>query len=175
MKSQETLKGDDINSCNEDEDRDNGDGDESLDDNDTDDDWQEDRDDCDEDEGLDDDDNDDDDDDDWQADKENRNNSQKKKGNRTKWKTQKKKTSKTSSQQAAGSDPTDHSPSSGDVNIPPELASLSDEALYQSLKDLGEDPGPVLPSTRQTYLQRLASLRSGRCQLALSTSQPGLC
>ncbi|KAK7115928.1 uncharacterized protein [Littorina saxatilis] len=59
------------------------------------------------------------------------------------------------------------------VSIPPELASLSDEAIYQSLKDMGEDPGPVLPSTRQTYLQHLASLRSGKCHLTFSKSQPG--
>ena len=111
---------------------------------------------------------------DWQGDKENKNNLQKKKEHHMQTKTQKK-TSKTSCQQPVNSNNPDHPSSSNDASIPPELASMSDEVLYQSLKDLGENPGPVLPSTRQTYLQRLASLRSGRCQLALSTSLPGLC
>ncbi|KAL8563548.1 hypothetical protein ACOMHN_060864 [Nucella lapillus] len=63
--------------------------------------------------------------------------------------------------------------SSDEVRISPELASLSNEAIYHSLKDLGEDPGPVLPSTRQTYLQLLSSLQSGKRHLGLTSSRPG--
>ena len=153
MTSQDTLGNSCHKNCLDDEDRDDYDGDEGLDDG-----------------GGDD----DDDAEDWQGDKENKNNLQKKKEHHMQTKPQKK-TSKTSCQQPVNSNNPDHPSSSNDASIPPELASMSDEVLYQSLKDLGENPGPVLPSTRQTYLQRLASLRSGRCQLALSTSLPGLC
>ncbi|KAK7486770.1 hypothetical protein BaRGS_00021917 [Batillaria attramentaria] len=63
--------------------------------------------------------------------------------------------------------------SASDVAVPPELQTLSNAAIHQSLKDLGEDPGPVLPSTRQAYLVRLASLQSGKAKVAVSTSKPG--
>lgn len=59
------------------------------------------------------------------------------------------------------------------AEIPPELKSLSDEAIFQSLKELGESPGPVQAGTRQTYLRRLASLRSGKVKLSLATSPSG--
>ena len=79
----------------------------------------------------------------------------------------------TNSQPARGSSSTDQTANSTEIAISPDLASLSNEAIHQSLKELGEDPGPVTPSTRQTYLLRLASLHSGECRLAVSAAQPG--
>ena len=39
-----------------------------------------------------------------------------------------------------------------------DLACLSNEAIFKWLKKLGHNPGPILPSTRQTYLQQLVRL-----------------
>ncbi|XP_076444008.1 uncharacterized protein LOC143282294 [Babylonia areolata] len=77
------------------------------------------------------------------------------------------------SQQTEDSNQADSPVSSDHAAISPELASLSNLAIYQSLKAFGEDPGPVIQSTRQTYLQLLADLHNGKRRLGLTSSQPG--
>ncbi|XP_046545741.1 LOW QUALITY PROTEIN: uncharacterized protein LOC124255839 [Haliotis rubra] len=44
--------------------------------------------------------------------------------------------------------------------IPQHLSQLSNQAIRKKLLSLGDDPGPVMATTRQTYLVRLASLEA---------------
>lgn len=51
----------------------------------------------------------------------------------------------------------------GDIKkpaIPRHLSQLSNQQIRKKLQSLGDDPGPVMATTRQTYLVRLASLEA---------------
>lgn len=60
-------------------------------------------------------------------------------------------------------------------DIPAVLKRLSNVELRRQLVSLRDDPGPVTPSTRQTYLIRLVDLQNNPdlSRLALSTDKPG--
>ena len=59
------------------------------------------------------------------------------------------------------------------VEIPERIASLSDRDLRENLKELGDDPGPITQSTRQTYLIRLHSLESDPGAVRITKGLPG--
>ncbi|XP_064609729.1 uncharacterized protein LOC135473770 isoform X2 [Liolophura sinensis] len=60
-------------------------------------------------------------------------------------------------------------------DIPAVLKRLSNVELKKRLVSLGDEPGPVTPSTRQTYLIRLMDLQNNPdlSRLALTTDKPG--
>lgn len=47
------------------------------------------------------------------------------------------------------------------VIVPENLRKLSDSELRKELLKYGEIPGPIMPSTRNVYIKRLARLHSG--------------
>ncbi|XP_035234047.1 uncharacterized protein LOC118205882 [Stegodyphus dumicola] len=58
--------------------------------------------------------------------------------------------------------------------IAPELEKYSNSKIFQELKILGDDPGPVLDHTRQVYLRRLTMLKSG-CKEKCNLPKPKYC
>lgn len=55
----------------------------------------------------------------------------------------------------------DQSVTNNSIIIPESLQKLSDGELRKELQNHGEIPGPIMPSTRNVYLKRLARLQSG--------------
>ena len=47
------------------------------------------------------------------------------------------------------------------VVVPENLRKFSDSELRKELQRYGEIPGPIMPSTRNVYIKRLARLHSG--------------
>lgn len=47
------------------------------------------------------------------------------------------------------------------VIVPENLQKLSDSELRKELQKYGEIPGPIMPSTKNVYIKRLARLQSG--------------
>ena len=59
-------------------------------------------------------------------------------------------------------------------SLPECLTQLSNDEVRNGLRSLGDDPGPVVPSTRQLYLVRLAALQAApRAVLSLTVATPG--
>lgn len=57
------------------------------------------------------------------------------------------------------------------VAISKELQSYSNSKIFEELKNLGDNPGPVLDHTRQVYLQRLARYKHG-CLVSCDLPEP---
>ncbi|XP_033751024.1 LOW QUALITY PROTEIN: protein phosphatase 1 regulatory subunit 12A-like [Pecten maximus] len=57
-------------------------------------------------------------------------------------------------------------------DIPQNLRSLSNDDIRSKLQSLGDNPGPVTPATRQTYLIRLKHVESDP-QIVLTSKGPG--
>ncbi|KAF8794677.1 ankyrin repeat and LEM domain-containing protein 1-like [Argiope bruennichi] len=60
------------------------------------------------------------------------------------------------------------------VVIPDEYKILSNSKIYQELKSMGDDPGPVSDSTRDVYLRRLTRLKMG-CNNSCTLPAPKYC
>ncbi|KAG8177189.1 hypothetical protein JTE90_027691 [Oedothorax gibbosus] len=60
------------------------------------------------------------------------------------------------------------------IFIPPDYRKLSNMAIYSQLKDLGDNPGPVSNSSRETYLRRLTKLKSS-CNTTCILPKPKYC
>lgn len=60
------------------------------------------------------------------------------------------------------------------IFIPPDYKKLSNTTIFLQLKNLGDNPGPVSNSTREIYLRRLSSLKSG-CNTSCILPKPSKC
>ncbi|XP_050401049.2 uncharacterized protein LOC126817919 [Patella vulgata] len=58
------------------------------------------------------------------------------------------------------------------VQLSKQFSQLSNEELRNKLKTMGDDPGPVIASTRQTYLIRLASISKNPGLVMMSKNGP---
>ncbi|GBN42433.1 Ankyrin repeat and LEM domain-containing protein 1 [Araneus ventricosus] len=60
------------------------------------------------------------------------------------------------------------------IVIPDEYKILSNSKIYQELKSMGDDPGPISDSTRDVYLRRLTRLKMG-CNTSCTLPAPKYC